>query len=189
MLFHGWGRYAPRSHVPVNGQWDPAGRFAARAPPVLSSRCKESPQWRLGRRARRRRRAAKEGGEAGHRKAAKKAAREAARRGRPPSVTAKPKTKDARKPAPKPPKKAVQAAARKRVAPSKKAVKRAASRKRALKDRQKPESLRLRSAGPSFTVSDIEKSFAFYRDVLGFTLKERWEEDGASVASRNRAGG
>ena len=46
------------------------------------------------------------------------------------------------------------------------------------KTRQEPESLRLRSAGPSFTVSDIEKSLAFYRDVLGFTLKERWEQDG-----------
>jgi len=49
----------------------------------------------------------------------------------------------------------------------------------ALKTRQEPESLRLRSAGPSFTVNDIEKSLAFYRDVLGFTLKERWEQDGA----------
>jgi len=28
-------------------------------------------------------------------------------------------------------------------------------------------------------VSDIEKSLVFYRDVLGFTLKERWEQDGA----------
>ena len=27
-------------------------------------------------------------------------------------------------------------------------------------------------------MSDIEKSLAFYRDVLGFTLKERWEQDG-----------
>ncbi len=47
-----------------------------------------------------------------------------------------------------------------------------------LKTRQQPESLRLRSAGPSFTVNDIQKSLAFYRDVLGFTLKERWEQDG-----------
>ncbi len=50
---------------------------------------------------------------------------------------------------------------------------------RAPQVRQQPESLRLRSAGPSFTVNDIQKSLAFYRDVLGFTLKERWEEDGA----------
>jgi uncharacterized glyoxalase superfamily protein PhnB len=44
--------------------------------------------------------------------------------------------------------------------------------------RQQPESLRLRAAGPGFTVADIDKSLAFYRDALGFTVKERWEEDG-----------
>jgi catechol 2,3-dioxygenase-like lactoylglutathione lyase family enzyme len=44
--------------------------------------------------------------------------------------------------------------------------------------RTQPESLRLRSAGPSFTVNDIQRSLAFYRDVLGFTPKERWEENG-----------
>ncbi len=27
-------------------------------------------------------------------------------------------------------------------------------------------------------MNDLEKSLAFYRDVLGFTPKERWEEDG-----------
>ena len=45
--------------------------------------------------------------------------------------------------------------------------------------RQQPESLRLRSAGPSFTVDNIDKSVAFYRDVLGFTQKDKWEEEGA----------
>jgi uncharacterized glyoxalase superfamily protein PhnB len=49
---------------------------------------------------------------------------------------------------------------------------------RAHQDRRKPESLRLRSAGPSFTVSDLDRSLAFYRDVLGFTAGETWEEDG-----------
>jgi catechol 2,3-dioxygenase-like lactoylglutathione lyase family enzyme len=33
--------------------------------------------------------------------------------------------------------------------------------------------------GASFTVNDIQKSLAYYRDVLGFTVKERWEKDGA----------
>ena len=28
-------------------------------------------------------------------------------------------------------------------------------------------------------MNDLQKSIAFYRDVLGFTEKERWEEDGA----------
>jgi lactoylglutathione lyase len=66
---------------------------------------------------------------------------------------------------------------------AKKPVKRPAARRRparpALKARQQPASLQLRSAGPSFTVNDIQKSLAFYRDVLGFTMKERWEQDGA----------
>ncbi|HKW41037.1 MAG TPA: VOC family protein [Gemmatimonadales bacterium] len=42
--------------------------------------------------------------------------------------------------------------------------------------RQQPESLRLRSIAASFTVSDLEKSIAWYRDVLGFTAGERWSE-------------
>ena len=45
-------------------------------------------------------------------------------------------------------------------------------------DRSTPESLRLRSAAPSLTVKDVEKSLAFYRDVLGFHVKDRWEQDG-----------
>ena len=53
-----------------------------------------------------------------------------------------------------------------------------AARKRALRERRQPETLRLRSASPSFTVNDLQKSLAFYRDVLGFTEGERWERDG-----------
>jgi uncharacterized glyoxalase superfamily protein PhnB len=62
-----------------------------------------------------------------------------------------------------------------------KAVKRtpvkAAPAKRVIKPRREPETLRLRSAAPSFTVNDLKKSLAFYQDVLGFVLKERWEGD------------
>ncbi|HVH68442.1 MAG TPA: VOC family protein [Gemmatimonadales bacterium] len=46
--------------------------------------------------------------------------------------------------------------------------------------RQQPESLRLRSIAGSFTVNDLEKSIAWYRDVMGFTVGERWAE-GAKV--------
>lgn len=49
---------------------------------------------------------------------------------------------------------------------------------RILRARHQPESLRLRSASPSFTVDDLEASRAFYRDVLRFVEGERWEEDG-----------
>ena len=89
-------------------------------------------------------------------------------------MAAKKKAKKvARKPSP-----AVKRA--KKAAPrsaSKQTAKRKAAR-RALVARRKPESLRLESAGPSFTVNDLLKSLAFYRDVLGFTLKERWEHGG-----------
>ena len=49
----------------------------------------------------------------------------------------------------------------------------------ATRELQKAEgSLSLRSAGPSFTVDDIQKSLEWYRDVLGFAVAQRWEEGG-----------
>ena len=39
--------------------------------------------------------------------------------------------------------------------------------------RQQPESLRLRSMAASFTVNDLDRSVAWYRDVLGFVVGER----------------
>jgi uncharacterized glyoxalase superfamily protein PhnB len=90
-------------------------------------------------------------------KAAKLAARQAAQRAEATPAAARPAKKAA-------PRKARRTPARRRPA-----------RKKA---RRQPESLRLRSAGPSFTVNDLEKSVVFYRDVLGFTVKERWEQDG-----------
>jgi uncharacterized glyoxalase superfamily protein PhnB len=71
------------------------------------------------------------------------------------------------------------AAARAARKDAKKAKSTAAVRKPALRARRQPETLRLRSASPSFTVNDLQRSLAFYRDVLGFTEKERWERDGA----------
>jgi catechol 2,3-dioxygenase-like lactoylglutathione lyase family enzyme len=96
--------------------------------------------------------------------AAKKKGRKAKKAARPAARAAKLARK---KPAPR---KAAATGARKRAA---------ASRRRARQVRRRPESLRLRSASPSFTVDDIQKSLAFYRDVLGFAEKERWEKDGA----------
>jgi len=48
--------------------------------------------------------------------------------------------------------------------------------------------LRLTSASPSFTVNDIEKSMAWYRDVLGFTVTERWEDGGKLLGAEMAAG-
>ena len=47
------------------------------------------------------------------------------------------------------------------------------------RDRNQPESLRLREVTPAITVNDLDASLAFYRDLLGFTVKEKWEQDGA----------
>lgn len=44
--------------------------------------------------------------------------------------------------------------------------------------RKEPESLRLRSLAPSLTVDDLERSLGFYGDGLGFTVDQRWEEEG-----------
>jgi catechol 2,3-dioxygenase-like lactoylglutathione lyase family enzyme len=112
-------------------------------------------------------------------KAAKKAAKEAAK-----AAKAAMATKQA---TPSAPRKATRKAAPKPARKAKKAQKRAAKKaakpaklvdRRRHQDRSQPESLRLRSAGPSFTVNDLQKSLAFYRDVLGFTPRERWEEGG-----------
>ncbi len=54
--------------------------------------------------------------------------------------------------------------------------------------RKQPESLRLRSMAASFTVNDLERSIAWYRDVLGFTVGERWEEDGQVRGIQMKAG-
>jgi lactoylglutathione lyase len=55
-------------------------------------------------------------------------------------------------------------------------------------ERLQPESLRLRSMAASFTVSDLDKSVAWYRDVLGFIVGQRWEEAGQLRGIQMKAG-
>ena len=38
-----------------------------------------------------------------------------------------------------------------------------------------PESLRLRAITPGITVDDLDASLAWYRDVVGFTVKDLWK--------------
>ena len=76
----------------------------------------------------------------------------------------KPKAKARKKPA---------RAAKRKAAPAKRRA-----TKKAPKARKAPETLRLRSASPGFTVNDLEKSLAWYEGVLGFVPKERWMRDG-----------
>ena len=56
------------------------------------------------------------------------------------------------------------------------------------KERKIPESLRLRRLEPSLTVNDVERSLAFYRDVLGFTVSDRWEDEGKLLGAMLVAG-
>lgn len=51
------------------------------------------------------------------------------------------------------------------------------------------EATRLTEASPSFTVNDLHKSLAFYKDVLGFAVDERWERDGKLMGLSLKAGG
>src|SRR3989442_13674136 len=54
--------------------------------------------------------------------------------------------------------------------------------------RRQPESLRLRSLAVSLTVNDLERSIAWYRDMLGFTPGERWEDAGRGRGTQMKAG-
>src|SRR5258706_4970490 len=53
---------------------------------------------------------------------------------------------------------------------------------------QNPETLRLRSFEPSYTVDDLERSIRFYSDVLGFVVNERWTNDGVLKGVSLKAG-
>ena len=54
--------------------------------------------------------------------------------------------------------------------------------------RAQPESFRARALTASLTVKDLEKSLAWYRDIVGFTVRQRHERDGKLVAVSLKAG-
>ena len=62
------------------------------------------------------------------------------------------------------------------------------ARSRVVASRQQPETLRLRSVTPSFTVNDLEKSIAWYCDGLGFFVAERWDDKGKLQGVMLKAG-
>jgi len=81
--------------------------------------------------------------------------------------------------------------AKKATRAKKKATRKAAKparRAAAHTKRQEPETLRLRSMSASLTVADLDRSIAFYRDVVRFTMGERWEMDGKLQGVELRAG-
>ena len=79
-------------------------------------------------------------------------------------------------------KKASKAASKKKSAPKK--ARRAPAKRAATSG-----GLKLAEASPGFTVNDLDKSLAFYRDLLGFAVDERWERDGKLMGVSLQAGG
>lgn len=57
-----------------------------------------------------------------------------------------------------------------------------------MQERKQPETLRLREAMPAITVADIEKSIAWYRDVLGFTVGQEYRTEGVLKGAELKAG-
>lgn len=55
-------------------------------------------------------------------------------------------------------------------------------------ERAQPESFRARSLSASLTVKDLQKSLAWYRDVVGFTVTQEYEREGKVRAVSLSAG-
>jgi lactoylglutathione lyase len=54
--------------------------------------------------------------------------------------------------------------------------------------RAQPESFRGRALSASLTVNDLQKSLAWYRDVVGFTVDNQYEREGKVMAIALKAG-
>ena len=80
------------------------------------------------------------------------------------------------------------ASRKKTTARGKSGAKRATSAKKAPRARTQSKGLTLKSVGPSFTVNDLAKSLAWYQDVLGCVVKDRWESDGKLMGVEMGAG-
>ena len=75
-----------------------------------------------------------------------------------------------------------------RPARKKTATRRSAAISKLEPHRRAPETLRLRSLEPSFTVNDLDRSVRFYTDVLGFIVSERWTHGGVLRGVMLKAG-
>ena len=54
--------------------------------------------------------------------------------------------------------------------------------------RRTPETLRARSVSVGLTVGDIQRSIAWYRDVLGCIVEEEWKHEGKLMGASMLAG-
>ena len=98
----------------------------------------------------------------------------------------KTKAKAKRKAKTKAPKKATARKPNRAKAPARAA--KPSPRKAASAPRATEKGLSLVSVGPSFTVDNVQKSLAWYRDVMGFTVGKRWEEKGELLGVELKAG-
>ena len=77
---------------------------------------------------------------------------------------------------------------KKAAARAKSGAKRASSAKKAPRAKTQSKGLTLSGVAPSFTVDDLQKSVAWYQDVLGYVVKDRWESDGKLMGVEMGAG-
>jgi uncharacterized glyoxalase superfamily protein PhnB len=52
----------------------------------------------------------------------------------------------------------------------------------------KSGALKMSEVSPGITANDLEKSLGWYRDVVGFAVEERWEQEGKLTGVQLRAG-
>lgn len=57
-----------------------------------------------------------------------------------------------------------------------------------MEERKQPETLRLKAVMPALTVDDVEKSLAWYRDVVGFTVADEMRHEGKLAGAILQAG-
>ena len=85
-------------------------------------------------------------------------------------------------------KKTTKAVGRSRSSKPKQAAAKGRTARPVRRAKPQPRGLNLRSAGPSYTVDDLQKSIAFYRDVLDCAIGERWEREGRLLGVEMKAG-
>jgi lactoylglutathione lyase len=81
--------------------------------------------------------------------------------------------------------------AAKKKSKSKKTASKTSAKKSTAKPKKagaKSGALNLGSVSPGITTNDLEKSLAWYRDVVGFAVEERWEHEGKLAGVQLRAG-
>lgn len=72
--------------------------------------------------------------------------------------------------------------------PVKKRQRPRAATRSARPSRRRPETTRLRGLTASLTVNDLNRSLAWYCDILGFTIADRWSTGGTMSGASIRAG-